>query len=217
MQSVLIDQSARAEIEKESCRSQRILIIEELELVQLGLKSALLAEPWVASCLSAGSFIEAQVIIRNQKPQMLLVNTLVNGDSGLKFSRMMAEHNPLAKIVLMSSHGKISMSMATAHGAWAFMPQQLPTAAVLQLLRRVAEGSKVFLREAVPEQEASLSPREIDVLRHLVQGLSNEEVAAELNLSRHTVKQHTSVVYKKLGVRNRVQAASRAQELGLVA
>ena len=59
--------------------------------------------------------------------------------------------------------------------------------------------------------------RELDVLQHLASGLSNPEVAASLNLSRHTVKQHTSAVYRKLGVRNRAQAASRAQELGLVA
>jgi len=55
------------------------------------------------------------------------------------------------------------------------------------------------------------------VLQHLAAGLSNPEVAQQLNLSRHTVKQHTSVVYRKLGVKNRAQAASRAQELGLVA
>jgi two-component system response regulator DesR len=61
-----------------------------------------------------------------------------------------------------------------------------------------------------------LSPRELDVLQQVSSGLSNPEVANLLNLSRHTVKQHTSAVYRKLGVRNRAQAASRAQELGLL-
>jgi two-component system response regulator DesR len=62
-----------------------------------------------------------------------------------------------------------------------------------------------------------LTARERDVLVHLARGLSNPEVASALNLSRHTVKQHTSAVYKKLGVRNRAEAASRAQRLGLAA
>ena len=62
-----------------------------------------------------------------------------------------------------------------------------------------------------------LSRRELDVLRHVASGLSNPETASTLNLSRHTVKQHTSAVYRKLGVRNRAEAANRARELGLLA
>jgi ATP/maltotriose-dependent transcriptional regulator MalT len=62
-----------------------------------------------------------------------------------------------------------------------------------------------------------LSTRERAVLQQVASGLSNREVGASLHLSRHTVKQHTSAVYRKLGVRNRAEAASRARELGLLA
>jgi ATP/maltotriose-dependent transcriptional regulator MalT len=79
----------------------------------------------------------------------------------------------------------------------------------------VAEGGRVFPKgQAAPR--VKLSKRELDVLHHLAAGLSNPETAATLNLSRHTIKQHTSSVYRKLRVRNRAEAASRAQELGLL-
>jgi two-component system response regulator DesR len=80
----------------------------------------------------------------------------------------------------------------------------------------VAEGARVFPKEKAQAGSVHLSKRELDVLQLIVAGMTNPEVAALLNLSRHTVKQHSSVVYRKLGVRNRAQAASRAQELGLV-
>jgi ATP/maltotriose-dependent transcriptional regulator MalT len=73
----------------------------------------------------------------------------------------------------------------------------------------------VFPREEAVEAE-QLSRRELDVLEHLVQGYSNPEVAQVLHLSRHTVKQHTCAVYRKLAVRNRAEAAAKARQLGLV-
>jgi DNA-binding NarL/FixJ family response regulator len=203
--------------EEDVCRPQRVLIVDENELVQAGLKAVLSNESWVSACFGAGSLEMALDVARRKQPQMILVSTSVRGASGLEFCRLLRERLPLAKVVLMSSQGKVSTSLATAHGAVAFLPQHLPTAAILTVLKRVAEGAKVFPREQASEPSVSLSRRELDVLRHLVCGLSNPEVAAALNLSRHTVKQHTSVVYRKLGVRNRAQAASRAQELGLVA
>ncbi|MEU5060162.1 MULTISPECIES: LuxR C-terminal-related transcriptional regulator [unclassified Streptomyces] len=98
---------------------------------------------------------------------------------------------PYVKVVLLSGEGRMSAALASAHGARVFPKDERPAA-------------------------MRLSKRELDVLQHLVLGLSNPEVAAVLNLSRHTVKQHTAAVCRKLGVRNRAQAASRAQELGLV-
>jgi ATP/maltotriose-dependent transcriptional regulator MalT len=62
-----------------------------------------------------------------------------------------------------------------------------------------------------------LSDRERTVLELMASGATNPEIAEQLHLSRHTVKEHTSAVYRKLGVRNRTEAVQRAQRLGLVA
>jgi DNA-binding NarL/FixJ family response regulator len=78
----------------------------------------------------------------------------------------------------------------------------MSAAAIVAVVKRIAEGAQVFPK--VPEMPAAvhLSRRELDVLRHLVSGLTNPEMAALLNVSRHTIKQHTSTVYRKLEVRN---------------
>lgn len=203
-------------IELDECRPQRVLVVDENELLQAGLRALLGPESWVGAYFAASSFETALDVARRRQPQMVLVSTAVQGRSGLEFCRILRSYLPLAKVVLMSNQGKVSTSLAKAHGAVAFLPQQLPAAAIVDALQRVAHGARVFPREEYADT-TSLSRRELDVLQHLVSGLSNPEVAAVLNLSRHTVKQHTSVVYRKLGVRNRAQAASRARELGLVA
>ena len=83
-------------------------------------------------------------------------------------------------------------------------------------VQRVSAGRTLFLRSDEAEPAPPLSRRELDVLQQLVPGLSNREAATVLHQSRHTVKQHTCGLYRKLHVRNRAEAASRARELGLV-
>jgi DNA-binding CsgD family transcriptional regulator len=69
---------------------------------------------------------------------------------------------------------------------------------------------------AVPREGAALTPRELDVLRLVAQGLGNKEIAAELDLSASTVKYHLASVLAKLGVRSRTEAVSRGIRTGLL-
>ena len=68
----------------------------------------------------------------------------------------------------------------------------------------------------VPREGAALTPRELDVLRLVAHGLGNKEIAAELELSTHTVKYHLASVLAKLGVRSRTEAVSRGIRTGLL-
>ncbi|MER7986154.1 response regulator transcription factor [Streptomyces noursei] len=190
--------------------------MDENELVQAGLCSVLSEEPWVASCLVAASVEMAWQVAQRHRPQLVLVSTSLGGRSGLELCLTFKEHMSHVRVVLMSGEGRMSAAQALQHGAVASLSKHMPRAAIAAALRRVAEGARVFPKDSGPSA-VQLSPRELDILQHVASGLSNPEVAASLNLSRHTVKQHTSAVYRKLGVRNRAQAASRAQELGLLA
>src|SRR5207247_9633912 len=69
---------------------------------------------------------------------------------------------------------------------------------------------------ALPQEGVALTPRELDVLRLVAQGLGNKEIAAELDLSTHTVKYHLASVLAKLGVRSRTEAVSRGIRTGLL-
>lgn len=198
------------------CRPQRVLIVEELELMQAGLRSVLATAPWVQTCMGASSAEDAMQIARRLRPQLVIVSTSLEGRSGPNLCRALRDAMPYIRIVLMSGEGQVPAPLASSLGAVAALSKNMTRGALLAALKRVAEGGRVFPKSP-PPPESHLSKRELDVLQHLAAGLSNPETASTLNLSRHTVKQHTSAVYRKLGVRNRAEAASRAQELGLIA
>jgi DNA-binding NarL/FixJ family response regulator len=200
---------------EDRCQLQRVLVVDENELLQAGLRAVLVEQPWVASCLVATSAETAWHVARRHHPQLVLVSTSLGGRSALELCRLFRQRMPHVRVVLLSGEGRVSAAMALQHGAVASLSKQMPRQVLAGALEKVAEGAKIFPKEQALTH-VRLSPRELDVLQHVSSGLSNPEVARLLNLSRHTVKQHTSAVYRKLGVRNRAQAASRAQELGLL-
>jgi two-component system response regulator DesR len=200
----------------DSCCPQRILIVDELELMQAGLRSVLTSAPWVQACMVAGSAEVALQTARRHQPQVVLVSTSLGGRTGPELCRTLREHLPHIKVVLISGEGQVSGALAASLGAVAALSKNMSRGALLIAMKRVADGGRVFPK-ASGSTDVKLSRRELDVLQHLASGLSNPETALTLNLSRHTVKQHTSAVYRKLGVRNRAEAASRAQALGLIA
>lgn len=198
------------------CLPQRVLVVDEHPLLSAGLCAVLAGEPWVTSCLVAASAAAAWQVAQRRRPQLVLVSASLGGRSGFALCRALKERMPDIKVVLMSEEAPVSAALALKHGAVASLPKQMPSAAMVDAVKRVAEGGRVFPKDSTPSA-TRLSKRELDVLQHVASGLSNPEVAVQLNLSRWTVKQHTSAVYRKLGVRNRAEAASRAQQLGLIA
>lgn len=199
----------------DGCRPQRVLVVEENDLIQVGLRSLLADAPWVASCLLASNAEEAIQVARRHQPQLVLVSASLGGRTGADLCRFLKDHMPYIKVVIMSGEGRVPAALAASLGAAGALSKHMPRGAIVAAIKRVVDGARVFPKGAVAP-EMQLSRRELDVLQHLALGLSNPETAVRLNLSRHTVKQHTSAVYRKLGVRNRAAAASMAQELGLV-
>ncbi|MQY33856.1 hypothetical protein SRB17_18220 [Streptomyces sp. RB17] len=196
-------------------RPQRVLVVDEHELLSAGLRAILADAPWVDACLVASSADTALQVARRHHPQLVLVSTSLGGWSGPDLCRTLRERMPHVKVVLMFAEGRVPAALAASLGAVAALSKMMVPGAILMALKHVAEGGRVFPK-GKPAPRVKLSERELDVLRHLASGLSNPETAATLHLSRHTIKQHTSAVYRKLGVRNRAEAAGRAQELGLL-
>lgn len=203
-------------LQGDRCRPQRILIVDEHELMQAGLRAVFSDTSWVETCLIAGSAEAGLQIARRHQVQLVLISSSIGGCSGLRLCRLIKASMPHVKVVLMAGEGRISAALARSAGASGALSKQMPSQTIVALVRRIVDGAQIFPKGS-RDPEVQLSRRESDVLQHLAGGLSNPEVAAVLSLSRHTVKQHTSAIYRKLGVRNRAEAASRAQELGFVA
>jgi DNA-binding NarL/FixJ family response regulator len=195
-----------------------VLVVDDHEVVRFGLRSLLTRLDWVSRCVGAGSAAEALAMADRYEPRVAVVDLCVGDESGLDICRSLRSARPSMNVLLMSGAGRITPGVARAAGAQGFVSKEWKAAAMVEAVRLAMIGRPVFTKQDVDCTVAgSLTRRERDVLQHLARGLSNPEVASVLNLSRHTVKQHTSAVYKKLHVRNRAEAASRAQRLGLAA
>lgn len=199
-------------------QEQRILVVDDHEIVRTGLRTVFAGLDWVARCVGAANCGEAVELAKRYEPHVAIVDLYVGEESGLEICKALVAEDPAIKVLLMSGAGCLTPAVARSVGATGFVTKGWPVDRLIEAVRLTAAGRLVFVKQGDDRSAAELlTARERDVLRELARGLSNPEVANELNLSRHTVKQHTSALYRKLGVRNRAEAASRAQQLGLAA
>jgi DNA-binding NarL/FixJ family response regulator len=194
----------------------KLLVVDDHEVVHWGLRTVLGAQPWVARCLAARDGAEALKLARRHEPQVAIVDLFVGSESGADISQRLRAVSPQTKVLFISGAGRISAASARAAGATGFISKDWPAGEIAQAVRRVAEGGAVF-EAGDPESIAGLTAREREVLGLMATGATNAEIAAELFLSPHTVKEHTSALYRKLGVRNRAEAVQRGQRMGLTA
>ncbi|NLT05685.1 MAG: response regulator transcription factor [Solirubrobacterales bacterium] len=193
----------------------RVLVVDDHEVVRWGFRVLLERQRWVERCLIAATADEAIEQARVHQPEVALVDLFVGAESGAELCLALAEASPHTRPLLMSGAGRISAAAARATGAHGFVPKDWPAADVVMAVRMVANGMTVF---GAPDEEpdaAPLSERELEVLGLIAQGSTNAEIATVLDLSPHTVKDHASSIYRKLGVRNRSEAVRRAERLGL--
>ena len=199
----------------EDIRRIRVLVVDDHDVVQWGFRLLLERQPWVERCIAAQDAEEAVSLVAKHKPQVALVDLFLGRQSGADICHELRSASPQTKILLISGAGRISPAAARAAGASGFVSKDWGAPDVLKAIRMVGLGMDVF--EPDPEQvEVPLSDREREVVSLIAAGSTNREIAEELYLSPHTVKEYTSGVYRKLGVRNRAEAVKRAQSLGLI-
>lgn len=195
----------------------RVLVVDDHDVVHWGLRALLGAQPWVARCLAAHDEAEALALARRYEPHVALIDLFVGVESGAEICGRLRAASPRTRVLFISGAGRISAAAARAAGASGFVPKDWAAVDVANAVRMVALGMSVYDGAAEEEPPAGLSPREREVLELIATGATNGEIAAALFLSPHTVKEHTSALYRKLGVRNRAEAVQRAQRLGLTA
>jgi len=196
----------------------RVLVVDDHDVVHWGFRLMLGELDWVERCLSARNGDEARDLTRRYAPDVALVDLFLGEESGPDVCERRAER-PELRVLLISGAGRISASTARACGASGFVPKDWPAADIARAVRMVALG--IALLHPPPADGApgrpQLTGREREVLERMAAGATNREIAAELHLSPHTIKEHTSALYRKLSVRNRAEAVQRAQRLGLLA
>jgi len=195
-------------------RRLRVLVVDDHDVVHWGFRLLLTEQPWVERCLTARDPEEARELVRRYEPHVALVDLFLAERSGAELCASLRDESPRTRVLLISGAGWISPQAARAAGASGFLSKDSSAAEVTAAVRAVGAGRTVFA-SSPKEPAAPLSPRERDVLGLMAGGSTNREIAAALHLSPHTIKEHTSALYRKLGVRNRAEAVQRAERLGL--
>lgn len=196
-------------------RPLRVLVVDDHDVVHWGFRLLLERQPWVERCLAARGGVEAKEQSARLHPDVILIDLFLGAESGAELCSQLREADPSARVLLISGAGRVSPAVARAAGASGFVAKDWAAPDVLRAVRMVALGKEVFAASA-EHNGSRLSQRERQVVTLISEGATNAEIASRLHLSPHTVKEHTSSIYRKLDVRNRAEAVTTAQRLGLV-
>jgi DNA-binding NarL/FixJ family response regulator len=210
---------------------QRILLVDDHEVVRLGLKSLLERHPQFDVVGEASSAREAMEIINNTHPDVVVMDIRLPGTSGIEACEEITGRFPETKVIMLTSYAEDEMLFSAIRaGASGYILKQIGGEDLVRALEAVGRGEamldpivtqRVFqeVRRAVKEEEASafahLSQQEKHVLLLVSEGKTNREIAKALFLGEGTVRNYVSSILSKLGVNNRAEAAAYAVQHNL--
>ena len=205
----------------------RLLLVDDHAVVREGLRAFLRLQPDLEVGGEAADGAAALELAGALQPDVVLLDLLMPRGDGLSVLRALRERVPAARVLVLTSYADDAQLFAAMDaGAAGYMLKDVEPDALATAIRDVAAGrpalhphvARRLMRQAGrPEPGlADLTARERDVLRLIVEGLANKEIAGRLRIGEKTVKTHVSRVLGKLGVVDRTQAAVLAIRLRLV-
>lgn len=210
---------------------QRILLVDDHEVVRLGLRALLEHHPHFEVVGEAGTSKEAMEQVERYRPDIVLMDIRLPGASGIEVCEEITRTYPNIRVVMLTSYAEDEMLFSAIRaGASGYVLKQIGGEDLIRALDAVGRGEalldsavtqRVFqeVRRAVKEEEASafanLSQQEKHVLLLVSEGKTNREIAKALFLGEGTVRNYVSSILSKLGVSNRAEAAAYAVEHNL--
>jgi len=192
-----------------------VLVVDDHDVVHWGFRVLLTEQPWVERCLAARTAREALELTEALRPHVALVDLFLGNESGAELCQTIRERSPQTRVLLISGAGRMAPAAARAAGASGFISKEWDARQVVTAVHRVGLGMTMFAPKS-DQPEPLLTEREREVLDLIAAGSTNKEIAEQLFLSPHTVKEHSSTLYRKLQARNRAEAVQRAQRIGLL-
>ncbi len=209
----------------------RILLVDDHEVVRLGLKALLERHPQFEVVGEAGNAREALEQVSRIRPDVVLMDIRLPGTSGIEACEEITKNYPNTKVVMLTSYAEDEMLFSAIRaGASGYVLKQIGAEDLVRAIESVGRGEatldpavtqRVFheVRRAVKEEEAAafsnLSQQERHVLLLVSEGKTNREIAKTLFLGEGTVRNYVSSILSKLGVSNRAEAAAYAVEHSL--
>jgi len=207
-----------------------VLVVEDHSLVREGLCALISAWPDMQVVGEAADGAEAVIHARRLQPDVILMDLVMPRKDGIEAIKEIKAENPTARVLVLTSFAEDkNVYQAIKAGAAGYLLKDTSSRELVQAIRSVHRG-EFSLQPAIalkvvrelsrasssPQAESTLTDREVKVLELLAQGLSNQEIAQELCISKHTVTTHVSNILSKLHLASRTQAALYAIRKGLV-
>jgi two-component system NarL family response regulator len=199
-----------------------IMLVDDHYLVRVGLASIIALEPDMIVCAEAATGEQAVALYRARRPDVTLMDLRLPGIGGSEATLAIRAEFPDARIIVLSVYaGDEEIYNALQAGALAYLVKSVQREELVLAIRKVATGQRhitpdVAARLAERLSRSQLSARELDVLRLLVSGRRNREIATLLDITEGTVKLHVSSILGKLGVADRTEAVTVALKRGIV-
>ena len=213
----------------------RVLVVDDQALVRAGFTMILDAQEGITVVGEAGDGVEALAVARETRPDVVLMDVRMPRMDGIEALRALMRESPPPHVLMLTTFDLDEyVYEAMKAGAAGFMLKDVPREQLVGAVRTVADGGALLAPaitrrlieqfvarpaprgDGTPDALRELTERELEVMRHVAQGLSNAEIAAALYLSEATVRTHLSHILAKLGLRDRVQVVVAAYETGLV-
>jgi len=216
--------------ETEIGQSIKVLLVDDHEMVRIGLAAVLDTEDGIEVVGEASNGFEGVRLAQAYKPDVVLMDLVMDGMDGVETTRKILELFPDCKVIVLTSYLDDSKLYPVIEaGAFSYLLKTSRANEIADAIRAAARGqsvlesqvaAKMMNRFRQPQQTAAkaheqLTEREMDVLKLVAQGKSNQEVADELFIGIKTVKFHVTNIFSKLGVDDRTQAAIYAHKHGL--
>ena len=208
----------------------RVLIVDDHEMVREGLMAMLQPEPDFEVVGQTGSGAAVVELVQSSRPDVVLLDARLPDVSGVEVCRRLGVSHPGVAVVILTTYTDADLVQECLQaGARGYVVKNVESFSLKESIRAVHRGEAVLApqvagqiieRVRTPQQaesgRAALNSSQVAILRLISRGHSNREIAAEVHLSENTVKTHVQEIFRKLGVRNRVEAAILAGKSGWI-
>ncbi|HUV29075.1 MAG TPA: response regulator transcription factor, partial [Anaerolineales bacterium] len=188
----------------------RVVVVDDHDMVRRGLAAYLKVQPDLSLIREAGDGMQAVELCLQLQPDVVLMDFIMPGMGGIEATRLIREQNPAIQVVALTSFQKKSMVQdAIRAGAISYLLKNVKGDNLAAAIRSANAGrgtlspevtQDLITAERKPRIGEVLSPRELEVLTLMVEGLTNPEIAERLSISRATASSHVSHILQKLSV-----------------
>jgi two-component system, NarL family, response regulator LiaR len=206
----------------------RVAVVDDHEMVRKGIISYLETEPAIDFVGEADGGKKAVSLVKAAKPDVVLMDLLMENGSGIDATREILSFYPECKIIIITSfYDDEQVFPAIEAGAFSYMLKTATASEVIKAIEKASKGETVIepkvadrmmkrLRPQERKPHDELTERELDVLKCIGEGMTNQQISEELFIGVKTVKTHVSNILGKLGLSDRTQAAVYANRNGLI-